>query len=117
MSDWVYMTHPATGGSTRVPDVPDVVASHESRGWAVADEPAPAPVVPVGGTSSGDDGWVTLVHPATGGTQRLPDHPDALAGAFDAGWTYPPDPLAGVVIPLPPEPSPAPAEPTPDTEE
>jgi hypothetical protein len=33
---WVFMRHGETGGSTWVPDDPDVVSSHEQRGWYVA---------------------------------------------------------------------------------
>lgn len=85
---FVYMIHKDTKGSTHVPDEPDVIKSHEARGWKVAEEPAQEIFVPR--TVEPDaDGWVDLVHPATGGTQRVPNDPDALAEAFDKGWAEP----------------------------
>jgi hypothetical protein len=85
---FVYMVHKDTKGTTYVPDVEDVIKSHEARGWKVADEPAQEVFVPR--TVEPDaDGWVALVHPKTGGMQRIPDSEDALAGALEAGWELP----------------------------
>lgn len=33
MTAWVYMRHPDIDGQTLIPDSPDVIAFHESRGW------------------------------------------------------------------------------------
>lgn len=53
---WVYATHPDTGGETRFPDDPDVIAAQEARGWIVGGDLPPhldpeardlAPVAPV----------------------------------------------------------------------
>lgn len=51
---WVYMVHPASGGTSHVPDQPGVVVAHQARGWELADEPVepdeeeqPAPPAPV----------------------------------------------------------------------
>lgn len=37
---WQYMVHPdIEGSSTQVPDLPDVIAWHEARGWVCAETP------------------------------------------------------------------------------
>lgn len=95
MTDWIEMEHAESGGRTRIPaGSPDVLAVHEARGWSrveVDDEPeisAPARADVEPGAEAG--AWVELVHPdLPTATNRVPNHPDALQGAFDAGWTYP----------------------------
>lgn len=86
---FVYMVHKETGGSTRVPDVEDVIKHHEARGWKVASEPAAEIFVPKT-VEPDEDGWVDLWHVASGGSQRLPNNADALQEAFDKGWTTTP---------------------------
>lgn len=93
--DWVDLQHPASGGTQRVPDDPDVITFWEARGWARYTPEPEKPFVPVPGTEDPDDSdWVTLYHPGVGTTHQFPNNPDALAGAFDAGWEYLPDPPA-----------------------
>jgi hypothetical protein len=87
--EWLYLAHPAFNGSTRIPNDPDVLASHLARGWVGADPPdRGAPVIPDPNAGPVDDAdaWIDMVHPESGGTQRLPNNTDALTGARDAGW-------------------------------
>lgn len=88
-AQWLYLTHAAFDGSTRIPNDPDVLAAHTARGWVVSDAPDPnVPVVPDPAAGPVDDAgdWVDMVHPESGGTQRLPNNTAALSGARDAGW-------------------------------
>jgi hypothetical protein len=107
MSDWIYLEHEETGGTTRVPDDPDVIRVHEAKGWSVVDPPdTSAPFVPPkdGGQVAAETEWVELVHPESGGVQRVPNNPDALAGAYEAGWQVAAEPEPLPVEPAEPEP-------------
>lgn len=105
VDEWVTLRHAETGGTTSVPNTPDVIAAHEARGWKVTDEEPERPFVPPKPADDPDAAageWVDLVHPdLPGATNRMPNHPDALAGAFEAGWTYP-EPPADEATPEPP---------------
>jgi hypothetical protein len=91
--DWLYLEHKETGGITRVADEPGVLEWHEARGWAKADEPEPVPFVPPKGDAPpGDDEWVELVHSVTGHHHDFPNNPEALQGAYEAGWELPKPP-------------------------
>jgi len=91
----IYLVHPETHGTTRVPDEPDVIAWHEARGWCIAEEPAPAPFVPVPDGGQGEEqGWVELVHPLSGGRATWPANAEALQGAYDSGWVHESSPAA-----------------------
>lgn len=88
-AEWLYLTLPATGGATRIPNDPDVLAAHTARGWVIADPPdetGPSVPDPTAGPVEDTGAWVEMVHPASGGTQRLPNNAEALAGAREAGW-------------------------------
>lgn len=39
MTDWLYIVHPATGGTGWIPDTPGVLAHHRGRGWEQAEPP------------------------------------------------------------------------------
>lgn len=81
--DWVYMKHAETNGVTRVPA--KTVAAHEKRGWIVTDPPSEEVFVPR--TAAPSEGqWVDMRHPS-GGVQRIPNKPSALAEARRNGWT------------------------------
>lgn len=82
-----YMTHPDAGAAT-FPDQPGVREFYEARGWQVADEPAEQPFVPpkVVEQRADEEGWVELYHPDTRAAHLFPSHPDAVAGAYEAGW-------------------------------
>lgn len=89
MVDWLYVNHPETGGDARIPDAPGVRERYEALGWRVAADPdadgqvfVPPKVV----EQNTEDGWVTLYHSATSAAHRFPSHPDAVQGAYDAGW-------------------------------
>lgn len=89
LAEWLYLTHPGFDGSTRIPNDLDVLAAHLARGWVESDPPdTSGPGVPAAGAGPVDDAgaWIDMVHPASGGTQRLPNNADALAGAREAGW-------------------------------
>jgi len=85
----VYMEHPDTGGAASFPDELGVVEWYEGHGWKKADEPEPVPFVPGGGAALADDEWVELTHSDTGAVHAFPNNPDALEGAYDAGWKLP----------------------------
>lgn len=92
---WLDLKHKTTGGSTRVPDEPGVREWHEARGWEVVDPPAEKPFVPApnGGQEASPASWVTMNHPGLAGVSHdFPDNPEALSGALEAGWRFPPDP-------------------------
>lgn len=84
--EWITLRHEDTGGTTRIPDDPDVLVVHQSRGWSVAvepDEDVRTVVVP------GEE-WVELVHPdLPTATHRVPNNAAAIAGALAGGWQYP----------------------------
>lgn len=87
--EWLYLDHPGFGGSTRIPNDPDVLAAHLARGWVGAEPPdRNGPAIPDPNAGPVDDAhaWIDMVHPDSGGTQRLPNNSDALTGARDAGW-------------------------------
>jgi hypothetical protein len=87
--EWVYLTHPGFDGSTRVPNDPDVLLAATARGWVPVDPPdLTVPDVPDPHAGPVDDAgeWIDMVHPESGGTQRLPNNTAALSGARDAGW-------------------------------
>jgi hypothetical protein len=103
VNDWIYLRHP-DAGETRVPNQPGVLESYQSRGWAEMPDPetenqvfVPPKVV----EQNEEDGWVTLYHPKTQAVHRFPSHPDAVQGAYEAGWQATP--------PKTPDPDPAPA--------
>jgi hypothetical protein len=90
MSDWIYISHP-DAGSTRIPNQPGVLATYEARGWV--EEPNPETgetadifVPPKVVEKNEEDGWVTLYHRETHAEHSFPSHPDAIKGAYDAGW-------------------------------
>lgn len=86
----VYMKHPAMGGAAYFPDEDGVVEWHEARGWEKADEPDAAPFVPPPGDAAPvEDEWVKLIHKETGAVHDFPNNPEALEGAYDAGWQHP----------------------------
>ena len=90
---WIYLEHKGTGGATRVSDEPGVLEWHEAHGWKQVDEPEPVPFVPPKGDAPpGDSEWVELEHPATGGRHEFPNNPEALEGAYEAGWQLPKPP-------------------------
>ena len=92
MSDWVTLRHDETDGTTRVPDHPDVIASHEARGWVLVDEAEPerAPFVPAPTDTAPGEEWVELVHPdLPTAVHRVPNDAGALQGAYDSGWRLP----------------------------
>jgi hypothetical protein len=86
MSGWLRLQHEGTEGVAEFPDDPGVREFYEARGWSVVDEPA----APATATVDPDaEPWVELVHPLTGARHEFPNHPDALAGAREAGWVEP----------------------------
>lgn len=88
-AEWLYLAHPETGGSTRIPNDDAALESHTVRGWVLSDPPdTTGPGVPdPGGRPVEDAGaWVEMVHPGSGGRQLLPNNGPALAGAREAGW-------------------------------
>jgi hypothetical protein len=98
VTDWIELEHEETGGRQKVPDSPDVLAVQASKGWHPVDENDEAsrlPFVPAAPIDTGDGReWVRLVHPDLPlGENIVPNNPDALAGAYEAGWRLPdPDP-------------------------
>jgi hypothetical protein len=88
--DWIYLENAETGGTTTVADEPGVLDFYESRGWKKAKEPEPVPFVPPKGDAPpADDEWVELTHSETGAVHPFPNNPEALEGAYDAGWKLP----------------------------
>lgn len=106
MSDWLHITHAETGNTAQIPDEPGVREAYEARGWTVGDLPDPDAghfVPPKAVERNEEDGWVTLYHPATGASHSFPSHPEAVQGAYEAGWqATEPKPAAA------PEPDPVP---------
>jgi hypothetical protein len=92
--DWIYFKNSETGGTTTVPDEPGVREWHEAHGWVITDAPVERPFVPSadGGQLVQLSEWVTLYHPAVDAIHDYPNNPDAIAGAMQAGWVYPPGP-------------------------
>lgn len=93
---WLYLEHPETGGTTRISAAapPEVLQVHEARGWRPATPPdTRTPFVPAKPNVDPDAApaeWLDLVHPdVPGGVNRIPNHPDALAGAELVGWRLP----------------------------
>lgn len=109
MSEWLYVTNRETGGSARLPDQPGVRERYEALGWIVGD-PVDVEnqtwVPPKLIETNEEDGWVTLYHPKTGASHEFPVHPDAIQGAYDAGWQ--------ASVPKVSEPDPVPAAKAPD---
>jgi hypothetical protein len=95
---WVYLVHKDTGGHTSVPDGPGVLENWQARGWVKADEPKAEPFIPPKGDLPAGAEWVELVHPGLKARHEFPNHPEAIAGAVEAGWE----------LPAPPEPEPEP---------
>jgi hypothetical protein len=87
---WLDLENEETGGTTRIPDDPAVLAAHEGRGWRVVEVPDPGPFVPDKVNVDPGDveaAWVELVHPVTGARHQFPNNPDALTGAArPGGW-------------------------------
>lgn len=89
--EWLYVENPDLGGDpVRIHNSPDVVEHFAARGWQPVDAPdettptvAKAVDVPEGGE------WIELVHPDLDARHLFPNHPDALAGAAEAGWVEP----------------------------
>lgn len=107
MTDWIYMTHRVTGGQTKVPDADGVRERHEALGWEVTDpidDDAAVFVPPKAVDANEEDGWVQLYHPKTQATHLFPVHPDAIKGAYEAGWQA-----------TPPAKAPEPAKPVDDS--
>jgi hypothetical protein len=97
MTEWLYMTHPATGGGTRMPDQPGVRERYEALGWVIGDledEDAKIFVPPKVVEANTEDGWVTLYHRETHAAHEFPAHPDAIQGAYEAGWQATPPKVA-----------------------
>jgi hypothetical protein len=87
---WIYVKHEETGGATYIPDEDGVLEWYEGRGWKQVDEPEVVPFIPPKGDAPpGDDEWVKLTHPATGGEHDFPNNPEALEGAYEMGWQLP----------------------------
>jgi hypothetical protein len=89
---WLDLENEQTGGTTRIPNDPAVLAAHEGRGWRVVEVPDPGPFVPDKVNVNPGDvaaAWVELVHPVTGARHQFPNNPDAVAGANEAGWVAP----------------------------
>jgi hypothetical protein len=90
MTGWIDLENEQTGGTTRIPDDPAVLAAHEGRGWRRVEVPEPGPFVPAKVNVDPADveaGWVELVHPDLPDARHsFPNNPDALAGAAEAGW-------------------------------
>jgi hypothetical protein len=89
---WLDLENEDTGGTTRIPDDPAVLAAHEGRGWRVVEVPDPGPFVPDKVNVDPGDveaAWVELVHPVTGARHQFPNNPDAITGAGEAGWVTP----------------------------
>lgn len=62
---WQYMVHPEIDGSQLVPDLPDVVAWQEARGWVCAETPVELdPDAP-------DKGWTLEQVKAAAEAERL----------------------------------------------
>jgi hypothetical protein len=86
---WIYLTHPDSGGETRIPDDESVLVAQTARGWVVVEPPEVVTVIPVvhtGPPPPPADLWIEMTHPDTGGVQMLPNDAGAIAGARDAGW-------------------------------
>jgi hypothetical protein len=84
---WIYVKHAETGGATYIPDEDGVLEWYEGRGWKQTDEPESTPFVPPkGDVPPADDEWVELVHPDVGAIHQFPNNPEALEGAYEAGW-------------------------------
>lgn len=88
MSEFTHMTHEGTGGTMDVSLVePGAQEFWEARGWAVADRPAEVPFVPPKVVQrQGDAEFVQLFHTGAGASHMFPNNPDALQGAYEAGW-------------------------------
>lgn len=88
-AEWLYLTHPDTNGSTRIPNDGASLEAHTARGWVLTDPPdtsGPGLPDPAGRPVEDAGAWVEMVHPATGGRQQLPNNGPALDGAREAGW-------------------------------
>lgn len=108
MIEWITMRHP-DAGECRVPDQPGVREAYEARGWVETDAPDAPPFVPPKVVEvNAEDGWVDLYHPLTHAVHRFPSHPDAVQGAYEAGWQASP-PKRPEPAPVDPE-QPAPVE-------
>ncbi len=95
--EFIYFKHKETDGVFEAPDEPGVRERYEALGWEEQERPKPGPFVPAPGNDAPDaaDGeWVVLQHKETHATHDFPNNEDALQGAFDAGWSYPPKPKA-----------------------
>lgn len=101
--EWLDLVNDETGGRQRIPDDDTVLLVQQSKGWRIEDpdeDAARAPYVPPrDADGDGDpDAWVALVHPGLPPTASnvVPNRPEALQGAFEAGWRLP-DPPEGAV--------------------
>jgi hypothetical protein len=88
MTEWLYMTPPGGGDPHKFPAGDGVQAFWEARGYTVTDEPEEQPFVPpkVVQATPEDEAWVILYHPGIGASHEFPNHPDAIRGAYEAGW-------------------------------
>lgn len=93
MSDgWLYVEHEETGGKSRIPDDDAVRVWNEARGWRVVDPPDDSVFVPARPPESDGEAppaFVELVHPEIDARHDFPNNPDALRGAYEAGWVEP----------------------------
>lgn len=88
-----YMVNKDTGGTTEMSLVePGAREFWEARGWEVTDRPEAGPFVPPKAVdkAADEDGWVTLHHPEIGASHAFPNNPDAVQGAYEAGWQVTP---------------------------
>lgn len=85
---WLYFTHPATEGTTEVPDEDGVQEWHEARGWVLGEKPEELIFVPAPGNAEDTTAseWITLYHPETTAVHDFPNNPEAIAGAQESGW-------------------------------
>jgi hypothetical protein len=88
--DFVYMTNEITGGSTEVADEPGVVEHFEARGWKVEKRPEPAPFVPspLAPDATQYTEFIRLYHPQVDAYHEFPNNPEAIEGAYEAGWVF-----------------------------
>lgn len=98
--DWVTLKNDELGTTQDFADQPGVLEHMQARGWrelddderdelARAEELPYVPPNPQEPLDAEDAAWVTLVHPESGGVQRVPNNASAVAAAFDLGWQYP----------------------------
>ena len=81
---FVWMEHSAIPGSgTWVPNNPDVLESHEARGWERQDAPDGAET---SRPDYGDSLWIEMVHPEIKGSASVPNGPGVVDSFRERGW-------------------------------